>query len=42
MRVLLDADVLIWAVTDPKRLSRCVRALLEDAATSVLVSSASA
>ncbi len=42
MRVLLDTHVLIWAVTDPKRLFRSVRALLEDTATSVLVSSASA
>ena len=41
-RYLLDTHVLIWALTEPKRLSPRVRALLEDPDTPLLVSSASA
>ena len=41
-RYLLDTHVLIWALTEPERLSPRVRALLEDPDTPLLVSSASA
>src|SRR5262249_43770686 len=42
MRVLLDTHVLIWALTNPTRLSRPVRTVIEDTGTTVFVSSASA
>ena len=41
MRVLLDTNVLIWALTDPGRLGGTTRALLEDAGNDVFFSAAS-
>lgn len=40
--VLLDTHAYVWAVSAPERLPDGVRTLLEDAATPVLVSAASA
>ncbi len=42
MTLLLDTHVFLWALTDPRRLSRRARALVEDQANTLLVSSASA
>lgn len=41
-RVLLDTHTLLWALLEPKRLSRKVNALLRDPDTEVFVSSATA
>ncbi len=41
MRLLLDTHVLLWAISDPDRLDRGTRDLLEDAANEVLFSAAS-
>jgi PIN domain nuclease of toxin-antitoxin system len=41
MRVLLDTHVLLWAVASSKRLSREVRALLEDESNDAYYSAAS-
>ncbi|MBI4278425.1 MAG: type II toxin-antitoxin system VapC family toxin [Armatimonadetes bacterium] len=41
-RVLLDTHVLLWALTEPEKLSPRARGLIEDLKTTVLVSSASA
>lgn len=38
MRILLDTHVLLWALSDPDRLTPSARALLEDATQSVAVS----
>lgn len=40
MRLLLDTHVLLWALSDPGRLSGTVRDLLEDATSEVLFSAA--
>jgi PIN domain nuclease of toxin-antitoxin system len=40
--VLLDTHVFVWAVASPRRLSGSVQAVIEDTATTVLVSSVSA
>ncbi|MER3482298.1 MAG: PIN domain nuclease [Meiothermus sp.] len=42
MRLLLDTHAFLWAVLEPGKLSRKVRARLEDTATVIVVSSASA
>jgi PIN domain nuclease of toxin-antitoxin system len=42
MTVLLDTHVLLWALMEPGRLSKRARALIEDRANTLLVSSASA
>lgn len=41
MRLLLDTHILLWALTDPSRLSSSVRDALEDPANIVLFSAAS-
>jgi len=41
MRILLDTDVLLWALIEPKRLSRDVRTAIEDERNDVLFSAAS-
>lgn len=41
MRVLLDTHILLWALTEPKRLSRETRARLEDPEAEILFSAAS-
>ena len=41
MRLLLDTQILLWALTDPDRLSPSVRETLEDPANTVLFSAAS-
>lgn len=41
MRLLLDTHILLWALAEPKKLSREMRAHLEDAETEVLFSAAS-
>lgn len=41
MRLLLDTHVLLWAVSDPSRLSDKTRSMLEDATSEVLFSAAS-
>lgn len=41
MRLLLDTHILIWALGEPKRLSKEVRAALESPANEVLFSAAS-
>ena len=41
MRLLLDTDVALWALTDDPRLSQRARALIADPANDVLVSAAS-
>jgi PIN domain nuclease of toxin-antitoxin system len=41
MRILLDTDVLLWALIEPKRLSREARAEIEDGRNEVFFSSAS-
>jgi PIN domain nuclease of toxin-antitoxin system len=41
MRLLLDTHVLLWALAEPKRLAKQVRARLEDPAVEVLFSAAS-
>ncbi|MEI9964061.1 MAG: type II toxin-antitoxin system VapC family toxin [Caulobacteraceae bacterium] len=41
MRLLVDTHALIWALTDPSRLSRRARSALEDAENDVWVSAAS-
>lgn len=41
MRILLDTNVLLWALVDPSRLSRKVRSELEDPDNEVLFSAAS-
>jgi PIN domain nuclease of toxin-antitoxin system len=40
--VLLDTHVILWALTDPAKLSKRVRLLLEDPKTQVVTSTASA
>ena len=40
--VLLDTHAFVWAVTAPERLGRTARARVEDPATTLLVSAASA
>ncbi len=42
VRVLLDTHVVLWALTEPDRLSNRSRELLEDAHTEIVVSAASA
>jgi PIN domain nuclease of toxin-antitoxin system len=42
MRLLLDTHALIWALSEPGRLSSPVRALVEDPANEVFTSAASA
>lgn len=42
MRLLLDTHTFLWAVLEPQKLSRKVRTRLEDTATVIVVSSASA
>jgi PIN domain nuclease of toxin-antitoxin system len=42
MRLLLDTHAFLWAVLEPGKLSRKVRARLESTATIIVVSSASA
>ena len=42
MRILLDTHVLIWAATEPERLSSACREAIEDGANEVYVSSVSA
>lgn len=42
MRVLLDTSTLLWALVEPRRLSRPARTLLEDTATEICTSSISA
>ena len=41
MRLLLDANALLWAVEQPERLAPSARAAIADASNSVLVSAAS-
>ena len=41
MRVLLDTHILLWALTEPKKLSRETRARLSDPEAEVLFSAAS-
>jgi len=41
MRILLDTDVLLWALIEPKRLSPDARAQIEDGRNEVLFSAAS-
>ncbi|MGA7119302.1 MAG: type II toxin-antitoxin system VapC family toxin [Polyangiaceae bacterium] len=38
MKLLLDTHVLLWAATDPSRLTAAARAAIEDGANDVLVS----
>lgn len=42
MRLLLDTHTLIWALSEPGRLSPAARALIEDSANEVFTSAASA
>lgn len=42
LRVLLDTHAVLWALTEPDRLSSSARALIEGLQTDVLVSAASA
>ena len=42
IRVLVDTHVLLWALFEPKRLSRTARELLEDLHTQIVLSAASA
>ena len=42
LSVLLDTHVVLWAFSNPNRLSLTARTLLEDPRTDVLVSAASA
>ena len=42
MTLLLDTHTLLWALTDPDKLSEMARTRLEDPSTTLLVSSASA
>lgn len=41
MRILLDTHILLWALAEPKKLSRETRARLEDPEAEVLFSAAS-
>lgn len=41
MRILLDTDVLLWALIEPKRLPRAVRDQIEDGRNEVFFSAAS-
>ena len=41
MKFLLDTHLLLWAAGEPKRLSKAVRSLLEDAHNELLFSAAS-
>ena len=41
MRVLLDTNVLLWALAEPRRLDRETRATIESGDTEVLFSAAS-
>ena len=41
MKFLLDTHLLLWAAGEPKRLSKAVRSLLEDADNELLFSAAS-
>jgi PIN domain nuclease of toxin-antitoxin system len=41
MRILLDTHILIWALTEPSKLSRAVRTLLETPESDVAFSAAS-
>lgn len=42
MSLLLDTHVLLWALLEPKKLSPTVKKLLEDPATKIYISAASA
>jgi PIN domain nuclease of toxin-antitoxin system len=42
MTLLLDTHVFLWALMEPRRLSRRARAMLEDQTNTLMVSSASA
>jgi PIN domain nuclease of toxin-antitoxin system len=42
MKVLLDTHAFLWALVEPNKLSGRVRRLLEDEATEVIISAASA
>lgn len=42
MKLLLDTHVFLWAVMEPRLLSAKIRRLLEDPATGIVVSAASA
>ena len=41
MKLLVDTHILLWAATEPKRLSKAARALLEDPENQLLFSAAS-
>ncbi len=41
MRILLDTHILLWALAEPKKLSRETRARLEDPESEILFSAAS-
>lgn len=41
MRVLLDTHILLWALTEPGKLAKETRALVEDPETEILFSAAS-
>jgi PIN domain nuclease of toxin-antitoxin system len=41
VRILLDTQIAIWALTDPKRLSRRAKSLIADEENDVFVSAAS-
>ncbi len=42
MRVLLDTSTLLWALVEPRRLSRAARRMLENVETEIFTSSVSA
>lgn len=41
MRILLDTHILLWALAEPKKLSKHIRARLEDPEAEILFSAAS-
>ncbi|MGA7712134.1 MAG: type II toxin-antitoxin system VapC family toxin [Rhizomicrobium sp.] len=41
MRILLDTDILLWALIEPKRLSIVARTAIEEAGNDILFSAAS-
>lgn len=41
MKLLIDTHLLLWAAAEPKRLSRPAKALLQDAANTLMFSAAS-
>jgi PIN domain nuclease of toxin-antitoxin system len=41
MRILLDTDILLWALIEPRRLNKEARAAIEDGANEVCFSAAS-